>query len=244
MVSMVHTNNVTGTTLPASEVIELAHEKKALVMLDAAQSAPHQRLDVEKMDVDLLAFSAHKMLGPAGVGVLYGKKEVLDRIEPLIGGGGGVGLTEYDKVEYLPTPEKFEAGLLNYSGIIGTGAAVDYLSAVGMEEIAHHETRLNSLVTAGLRDEPSITILDPLDPKLRAGLFSFNIRGMTSHDVAMIIDEMAKVLMRSGMHCMHPYFLSRKIDGSARASFYLYNTEDEAKRFVEAVKTLASTFSS
>jgi len=244
LVSMVHTNNVTGTTIPAMEIIREAHDRGALVCLDGAQSTPHQRIDVKELDVDMFAFSAHKMLGPSGMGVLYAKMDILERMEPLIGGGGGVGLTTYDKVEFLPPPERFESGLMNYSGIIGTGAAVDYLTAVGMDEIQEHERRLNDVVTRGLRDLPGISILSPSDPSLRSGIFSFNLQGMSSHDIAMIIDEMAKVLIRSGMHCVHPYFVSRGIDGCARASFYLYNTEEEARRFVEAVKELSSVFSS
>jgi cysteine desulfurase/selenocysteine lyase len=153
-------------------------------------------------------------------------------------------MTDYENVQYLPPPERFEGGLLNYSGIIGTGAAVDYLQRVGMDDISAHEVRLNVIATAGLSDLPSIKFLEPLDPRRRGGLLPFNIKGMTSHDVAMIIDEMAKVQIRSGMHCMHPFFLSRKIDGCARASFYLYNTEEECKLFVDAVKLVASTFSS
>ncbi len=244
MVSMVHTNNVTGTTIPAREVVKAAHDNNALVMLDGAQSAPHRPIDVERLDVDAFAFSAHKMLGPSGVGVLYAKKEMLEQLQPLISGGGSVGVTDYEHVQFLPPPERFEGGLLNYSGVIGTGAAVDYLKNVGMEEISAHESRLNRIATDGLKDLPSITLLEPLDPRQREGLLPFNIKGMTSHDVAMIIDEMAQVQIRSGMHCMHPFFLSRKIDGCARASFYLYNTEEECRLFVDAVKLVASTFSS
>lgn len=243
MVSMAHTNNVTGTTIPAEEIIEEAHEKGALVLLDGAQSTPHRRIDVKRLDVDVLTFSAHKMLGPSGIGILYAKREVLEKMEPLIVGGGGVGLARYDQVELLPPPEKFESGLLNYSGIAGTGAAIDYLERVGMDEVEEHEGKLNRIITEGLRDLPGISILPPFDPMLRSSIFSFNLRGMTSHDIAMIIDEMAKVLIRSGMHCMHPYFLSRGIDGCARASFYLYNSEAEAIRFVQAVKDLAEAFS-
>ncbi|NLI73159.1 MAG: cysteine desulfurase [Euryarchaeota archaeon] len=243
LVSMAHTNNITGTSIPAKEVIEEAHDMGALVCLDGAQSTPHMSINVEEFDVDMYAFSIHKMLGPSGMGVLYAKKDILERIEPLIGGGGGVGLATYEEVELLPPPERLESGLMNYSGIIGAGAAVDYLTAVGMDNIQEHERRLNDIVTRGLRDLSDISILPPVDPELRSGIFSFNIKGMSSHDIAMIIDEMAGVLIRSGMHCVHPYFVSRGIDGCARASFYLYNTEEEAHRFVEAVKELTSIFS-
>lgn len=244
MVSMVHTNNVTGTTLPAKAVIELAHDRKAVVMLDGAQSAPHRPIDVEGLDVDMFCFSMHKMLGPSGVGVLYAKKELLNKIEPLLGGGGSVGYTDYEGVQFLPPPERFEAGLLNYSGVIGAGAAVDYLRALGMENVAEHEKRLNRIVTTGVKDVGALTLVGPKDPAVRDGLFPFNIRGMSSHDVAMIIDEIAKVQIRSGMHCMHPFFRSRGIDGCARASFYIYNTEQECHKFLEALRHMVDTFSS
>jgi cysteine desulfurase / selenocysteine lyase len=243
MVSMVHTNNVTGTTLPAADVVQLAHDRRALVMLDGAQSTPHRPIDVERLDVDVFCFSAHKMLGPSGVGVLYAKREVLERTEPLLGGGGSVGMTDYEGFDLLPPPERFEAGLLNYSGIIGAGAAVDYLAGVGMDEVGEHEKRLNRMVSDGVRDMDAVTVLGPRDPALRDGLFPFNVRGMTSHDVAMIIDEMAKVQIRSGMHCMHPFFRSRGIDGCARASFYVYNTEQECRKFLEALGQVVETFS-
>ncbi len=244
MVAMVHTNNVTGVSIPAKEIVREAHDRNALVMLDGAQSAAHRPIDVEDMDVDFFAFSAHKMLGPSGVGVLYGKRALLERLRPLIGGGGSVGLTDYENVTFLPPPEKFEAGLMNYSGVIGTGAAVKYLSGLGMEAVCEHESELNKTATAGLQDVASVSILEPQDARHRDGILSFNVKGMTSHDVAMIADEVAKVEIRSGMHCVHPYFLSRGMDGCARASFYIYNTKEECKKFVDTVKFIADTFSS
>ncbi|WP_400206938.1 aminotransferase class V-fold PLP-dependent enzyme [Candidatus Methanomassiliicoccus intestinalis] len=244
VVSMVHTNNVTGTTLPAREIISAAHDNGSLVILDGAQSVPHQKIDVKALDVDMLAFSLHKMLGPSGVGVLYAKDEVLEKMSPLISGGGSVGTTDYENVAFLPPPEKFEAGLLNYSGIIGAGAAVDYLQQVGMEEIAAHEQELNRCLTAGLQDNEAVTILPPVDAAQRSGIFSFNIRGMDSHDIAMICDEIAGIAIRSGMHCAHPFFVARGINGCARASLYLYNTKEECRRFVETIDYIVRTFSS
>lgn len=243
MVAMVHTNNVTGVSIPAKEIVKEAHDRKALVMLDGAQSAAHRPIDVEDLDVDFFAFSAHKMLGPSGVGVLYGKGALLERLRPLIGGGGSVGLTDYEKVTFLPPPEKFEAGLMNYSGVIGTGAAVKYLSELGMEAVCEHESELNKTATEGLQDLASVSILAPQDARHRDGILSFNIRGMTSHDVAMIADEVAKVEIRSGMHCVHPFFLSRGIDGCARASFYIYNTKEDCRKFVDTIRFIADTFS-
>ncbi|MDD1769236.1 MAG: cysteine desulfurase [Methanomassiliicoccales archaeon] len=243
IVSLVHTNNVTGTTIPAKEVVEIAHDRGALVMLDGAQAAPHIKIDVKKLDVDFYAFSMHKMLGPSGVGVLYAEEEVGKDVEPLITGGGGVNLTEYDSATYLPAPDRFEAGLMNYSGVIGSGAAIDYLTTLGMDEIRDHDAALNSYVTAGLTEIDLINILEPVDPRKRGSIVPFNVKGLGSHDIAMILDEVDKIMIRSGMHCTHPFFTSRGIDGCARASFYIYNTISECERFVKAVRGLVDTFS-
>ncbi|MGD0056429.1 MAG: cysteine desulfurase [Methanomassiliicoccales archaeon] len=243
IVSLVHTNNVTGTTIPAKDVVEIAHDQGAVVMLDGAQAAPHMRIDMKKLEVDFYVFSMHKMLGPSGVGVLYAKEEIAKDIEPLITGGGGVSLAEYDSATYLPMPDRFEAGLMNYSGVIGSAAAVDYLSALGMDEIREHETALNSYVTKELKDIDLVKVLEPLDPRKRGSIFPFNVKGLGSHDVAMILDEVDKVMIRSGMHCTHPFFISRGIDGCARASFYVYNMISECERFVKAVRVLVDKFS-
>lgn len=242
LLSVVHTNNVDGSTSPLKEMVELAHDHGALVMADGCQFAPHNPLDLKDIDVDLYAWSMHKMLGPSGTGILYGKRELLEKIEPLVTGGGGVAITSYDSAEILPIPERFEAGLQNYAGIIGSGAAVRYLQDIGMEDISEHEHRLNSMVTDGLKDVRNLSMLGPADPHRKGGIFSFNLKGMLPHDVAMILDEIASVLIRSGMHCVHPYFSSRGLDGCARASFYLYNTEDEMRRFIDAVKYVAGKF--
>ena len=242
LVSVVQTNNVTGTTIPVKDICDISHDNGSLVMVDGAQSAPHMKVDMEDMDVDFYAFSMHKMLGPSGVGVLYGKKELLNDVEPLIVGGGGVSLTTYDKVDLLPIPERFESGLLNYAGIIGSGAAVDYLRAIGMDDVLEHDIECNRIVTEGLAGEEKVTVIGPVDPESRGSIYSFNIGGMRSHDVAMILDEMSGVMIRSGMHCVHPFFLKRKIDGAARASFYVYTSKNDCERFVQAVKETVRSF--
>jgi cysteine desulfurase/selenocysteine lyase len=244
VVSMVHTNNVNGCTIPVREISEIAHDHGAIVVIDGAQSAPHIPVDMRKMGIDLFGMSFHKMLGPSGMGALYGRSEILEELHPLISGGGSVLETTYDSVTYLPRPERFEAGLLNYAGIIGSGAAVKYLQQLGMDEVMEHEKGLNRTISNGLKDVPEVHIVKPLDPDKRGSIFSFNIKGMRSHDVAMILDEMAKIMIRSGNHCAHPYFQSRGIDGCARASFYIYNDKEECERFVEAVKKVVLAFSS
>ena len=243
MVSFVHVNNVTGTTIPIKEVVEISHDHGAAVMVDGAQAAAHMKLNVTEDDVDFYALSGHKMLGPAGVGVLFGKKERLEKIEPLITGGGAVSATSFERADFLPPPDRFEGGLLNYSGIIGTGVAADYLGSIGLEEIADHEAQLNKMATESLEDVRGVEILAPHDPVTRTSIFSFNVRGMSSHDVAMILDDMAGIMIRSGMHCAHPYFVARGMSGCARASFSVYNDQADVMRFCAAVKELASTFS-
>jgi cysteine desulfurase/selenocysteine lyase len=243
MVSMVHCNNITGAGIPAREIVEISHDYGALVMLDGAQAAPHRKVDVSYLDVDFYAISMHKMLGPSGMGVLFGKMEHLKELEPLVAGGGGVSLTTQERAELLPPPERFEAGLQNYAGIIGTGAAIDYLTQLGMQEIGDHESKLNERATSLLQDIPYVSILAPSEAKNRGSILSFNVKGMSSHDVAMILDEIGKVMIRSGMHCVHPYFLARQLEGCARASFYIYNSLEEVERFAAKVMEVASKFS-
>lgn len=242
LLSVVHTNNVDGSTIPLREMTELAHDHGALVMADGCQFAPHNPMDLAELDVDFYAWSMHKMLGPSGTGILYGKRELLEKVEPLVTGGGGVSLTTYESADILPIPERFEAGLQNYAGIIGSGAAVRYLRDIGMDDIAEHEHRLNAMATNGLKDVRNLSMLGPDDPRRKSGIFSFNLKGMLPHDVAMILDEIASVLIRSGMHCVHPYFTSRGLEGCARASFYLYNTEEEVRTFIDSVKYVADKF--
>jgi len=231
-VSMVHTSNMDGTSIPVKEVIKTAHDYDAIVMLDGAQSVPHKPIDVKKLDVDLLAFSGHKMLGPSGTGILYGKEELLKKLSVYNVGGETVDDSTYDDVTFAALPHKFEAGLQNYGGSIGLGAAAEYLKK-HIDDIHEHELKLNKIVTEGLKEH--VNILGPEDPKLRSGIFSFTSK-MDFHEVALMLDSYSNIMIRSGRHCVHSWFNANKIDGSARASFYLYNTEDEAKLFVEKLK--------
>jgi len=233
-VSMMQTSNMDGTSIPVKEVINIAHKYDAIVMLDGAQSVPHKPIDVKKLDVDLLAFSGHKMLGPSGTGILYGKEEILKRLALYNIGGSTVEDSTYDDATFAPLPERFEAGLQDYGGFIGLGAATEYLKK-HIDDIHEHELKLNKIMTEGLKNH--INILGPEDPKLRSGILSFNTKNnMDFHEVALMLDSYANIMIRSGRHCVHSWFNANKIDGSARASTYLYNTEDEARLFVEKLK--------
>ncbi len=239
LVSMVHTSNIDGYTIPAKEIAKIAHDHGALVMFDCAQSAPHMRIDVKKLGADFIAFSGHKMLGPSGTGVLYGRYDVLERMEPFMIGGETVENTTYDSYSLLGPPEKFEAGLQNYAGAIGLAAAVEYLGRVGMENIGRNETEINSIIHRGVSEIGGSSIIGPSDPKLRGGITSFNIEGLDFHDIAVMLNESANVMVRSGQHCVHSWFNAHKIKGCVRSSLYLYNTKDDARIFIENLEKIS-----
>jgi cysteine desulfurase/selenocysteine lyase len=239
LVSMVHTANLDGYTIPARELIKIAHDHGALVMLDGAQSAPHKPVDVRALDVDFFAFSVHKMLGPTGMGVLYGKHHLLEELAPFLVGGDTVSDTTYEAAKFLPPPEKFEAGLQNYAGIIGSGAAVDYLKNFGLSNIEKHEEKLNRIITDGIKDIPGLKIIGPQDPAQRSGIITFTLefpKGGDAHDIAIILDETENIAVRSGAFCVHSWFNYRKCEAAVRASLYLYNTEEEARKFIDALE--------
>jgi cysteine desulfurase/selenocysteine lyase len=238
LVSMVHTSNFDGYTIPAREIIEIAHDYGALVLLDAAQSVPHMNVDVQKMDVDFLTFSVHKLCGPTGIGVFYGKQELLEKLRPFVIGGGTVMNTTYSSSTLLPPPQKFEGGLQNFAGIIGGGVAINYITNIGLENIKNYVYKLNKMLTGLLKDLTGISIIGPLEPALRGGIFSFNLEGFESHELALILDD-SNIFIRSGMHCAHSWFNARKINGCARVSLYFYNTTDEIRIFAEKIKQIA-----
>lgn len=242
LVAMCLTSNVTGCTLPAKEVVDIAHSYGAKVLFDAAQAAPSMPIDVSRLGVDFMAASAHKMLGPSGVGLFYARSDSAGDLPPVMCGGHGVVDTTYDSYSLLPPPERFETGLQNYSGIIGTGAALDYLSTIGLDEVMAHEVSLNERITRALRGVEGVNVVGPEDPNLRGGMYSFNVRGLSPHDVAMILDNSRNIMIRSGMHCCHPLFRALGTDGCARASAYIYNTIEEADVFSESVAGLSRGF--
>jgi len=233
LVSIVHTSNLDGVTNPAKEIIKIAHQNKALVFLDAAQSIPHKKINVQDLDVDFLAFSGHKMLGPTGTGVFYGKYELLEKLEPFMVGGDTVLSSTYEDYKFLPVPEKFEAGLQDYAGIVGLGEAVRYLSQFDFNDIAEHELKLNTYITKELQKIPRIKIIGPENAQDRTGIVDFYMDGTDMHKFAIMLDEMANISIRSGQHCVHSWFANKKIFNSARVSLYLYNTMEEAETFIE-----------
>jgi len=239
IVSFVHCSNLDGYTLPAEEIIKIAHDNDALVILDGAQSAPHKPVNVKKLDVDFFAFSGHKMLGPSGTGALYGKQHLLEELNPFMVGGDTVQKTTYDSCIFLKPPEKFEAGLQNYAGMIGFAAAAEYLNKVGKEDIRKQEIELNKIITQFLEDIDGSNIIGPSSPEMRGGIISFNIKGISYHDIAMMLDERANIMIRSGQHCVHSWFNAHGIEGSARVSLYLYNTKEEAKVFIDNMKEIS-----
>lgn len=238
LVSLGQTSNLDGVSIPAAEIIKKAHKQGALVMFDAAQSAPHQQINLKSLDVDFLALSGHKMLGPSGTGILYGKMALLNKLEPFMVGGETVATSTYTDCEYLPVPEKFEAGLQNYSGMIGMAAAMKYLQGIGFDAIYKQETAINEFITREIADIPGLKIIGPADARLRGGVVDFYIEGVESHTVALMLDQMANVMVRSGQHCVHSWFNAHQIKGSVRASFYFYNTLEDAEVFTANLKKI------
>ena len=238
LVSMVHTSNLDGTTIPAKEIIEIAHKNGALVFLDAAQSIPHKKINVKELGVDFLAFSGHKMLGPTGTGVFYGKHNLLENLEPFMVGGNTVEYSTYTDHKMLKAPEKFEAGLQDYAGIIGLGEAVKYLESIGFDTIKEHEYRLNKYITDELSRFMQIKIIGPIDSVLRSGIVSFYIDGVDMHQIAIMLEELSGTMIRSGQHCVHSWFNDKKIKNSARVSLYFYNTMEEAEEFISSLNKI------
>ena len=246
LISIVHSSNVTGTIAPLKEIIELAHDRGAFVLSDDAQFAPHHPLDVRKLDVDFSAISVHKMCGPSGMGVLYGKTHLLESMNMFLVGGDTVKDVKYENgkiiPEYLPPPEKFEAGLQNYAGAIGAGAAAKYLQSIGMHEIEKHERSLLSFLLHELKNTNHIQIFGTDNIDIKTGLVTFLIDTIkASHDIAMYLSEEFAVMVRSGAHCVHPFHYQLGIPpsrGSVRASIYIYNHQKDLEILLEGLNML------
>ena len=238
LVSLFHTSNLDGRTLPIREITERAHDRGALVLFDGCQAAPHQKVELDRLGVDFYAVSAHKMLGPTATGVLAGAAAPLSSLRPLLLGGETVEWSTLESHALRPPPYRFEAGLQNYAGVIGAHAGLDYLSRVGFDEVQAQQCAVNARVTAALAGEPRVHLLGPEDARQRSSIFAFTLDGIDPHDVAVFLDEGHDVMVRSGMHCVHSYYSRRGLPGNVRASFYLYNDRTDADRLIGGVREL------
>lgn len=236
LVALAHVSNVLGTKLPIEEIAQICQEEGALLLVDAAQSVPHIPLHVKKLGCDFLCFSGHKMLGPKGTGVLWTRQ----KLQPLLVGGGMVEDVSANGFEPKGGYEGFEAGTPNISGGIGLGKAVDYLVEVGMQDIADHEARLAGRFVDGLEGIKGVEVYGPGNSRDRSGIVSFNVEGLMPHDVALMLDQVANIMVRSGHHCCIPLMKHMGLaDGTVRASLYLYNTTEEVDLLLETVEEMA-----
>jgi len=231
IVSIMHVSNVLGTINPVKEIGAIAHENGAIMIVDGAQSAPHMKVDVQDLNCDFYALSAHKMCGPTGVGVLYGKKELLNNMEPIEFGGEMIDFVDLQESTWKELPWKFEAGTPIIGNAIGLGAAIDFLEEIGLHNIEKHEHELAQYALERLSEVDGVTIYGP---KHRAGLVTFNIEDIHPHDVATVLD-VEGIAVRAGHHCAQPLMKWLKASSTARASFYLYNTKEEIDTFVESL---------
>jgi cysteine desulfurase/selenocysteine lyase len=242
IVCLSHVSNVTGAINNIKQVAKITHDHDALILVDGAQSVPHMPVDVKDLDIDFLAFSGHKMLGPTGIGVLYGRKDLLNHMEPFEGGGEMIREVDFNpktrhcRITWNNLPWKFEAGTPHISGGIGLMEAVRYLKEIGMENVKQHEETLTKYAMQRLCEcDRRIKIYGPKDASAKCGIIPFGIEGLSSHDVALFLDNYG-IMVRSGFHCAQPLHAFFKLASSARASFYLYSTREEIDRFVEVLK--------
>ncbi|MCP1640015.1 cysteine desulfurase [Streptococcus gallinaceus] len=233
-VSLAHVSNVLGCVNPVKEIVALAHEVGAIMVVDGAQSAPHMTIDVEELDCDFFTLSGHKMLGPTGIGVLYGKEHLLNLMNPVEFGGEMIDFVYEQEASWKELPWKFEAGTPNIAGAIGLGAAVDYLTELGMEKIYAHEQELVAYVLPKLQAIEGLTVYGPQSATEHAGVLAFNIDGLHPHDLATALDYEG-VAVRAGHHCAQPLINHLGISSAARASFYIYNTKEDCDKLVEAI---------
>jgi cysteine desulfurase / selenocysteine lyase len=240
LVSFTHMSNVLGTITPAKEMIQLAHQAGAMIVVDGAQSVPHFPVDVQDMDVDFLAFSGHKMCGPTGIGVLYGKKALLEAMPPFMGGGDMIRRVYLRSFAPNEVPHKFEAGTPAIAEAIGLGAAVDYLTAIGMDQIAAHEREITTYALQNLCEIPGLHILGP-EAKYKGGVVSFSMDGLHPHDVAQVLDGYG-IAVRAGHHCAMPLHDKYNLPATTRASFYLYNSLSEVDLLVQGLYKVKDLF--
>lgn len=241
VVAIAHVSNVLGVINPIAELTKLAHQHGAVMVVDGAQSVPHMPVDVQELAADFYAFSGHKMMGPTGIGVLYGKREWLDQMEPVEFGGEMIDFVDLYESSWKELPWKFEAGTPNIAGAIALGAAIDYLEQIGLTEIHGYEASLVEYVLPKLQAIDGLTIYGPQDAKAHTGVIAFNLEGIHPHDVATALD-MEGVAVRAGHHCAQPLLKYLQVPATARASFYLYNTQADADRLIEAIQATKEFF--
>ena len=235
IVGITHISNVTGTVNDVEKIIKYAHEKGAITVVDASQSIAHMKIDVQKIDTDFLVFSGHKMLAPLGIGVLYGKKEILNNMSPFLMGGDMIEYVYEQETTFAPLPNKFEAGTQNVEGVIGLGAAIEYIERIGYDNINKIEKEIISYAIEELSKLDFIELYLTKNKENHCGVISFNIKGVHPHDVASILDTCG-VCVRSGNHCAQPLMRYLGIDSTCRASFYIYNTKEDVDNLVNGLK--------
>jgi cysteine desulfurase/selenocysteine lyase len=242
LVAVTHASNVLGSISPVEEIASIAHERGAHLLVDGAQSVPHMHLNVREMGCDFLAFSGHKMCGPTGIGVLYIREDLHDEVEPLCIGGGNIKDVGIDYYKLAQGPHRFEAGTPPIAEAIGLGAAADYLQSIGMDEIRAHDARLIEKMYDEMTTIPKVTVYGP-EPRRRVAILSFNIEGLNPHEVGLALDISAKIMIRSGAHCTIPLMkdVIHHPDGTARASTYLYNTQEEVDKFLGEISELSAS---
>ena len=241
IVGITHVSNVLGTINNVKKIIKYAHKKGAIVIVDASQSIPHMKIDVQDLDADFLVFSGHKMLAPLGIGVLYGKREILNKMTPFLMGGDMIEYVYEQYTTFAPLPNKFEAGTQNVEGVIGLGAAIDYIENLGYDKIQEIENEVTSYARQELSKLNYLTLYTTPNEKNHSSVISFNIKGVHPHDVASILDSEG-VCVRSGNHCAQPLMRFLGIDSTCRASFYIYNTKDDVDKLVKALDKAYSMF--
>ncbi|KYD06149.1 MULTISPECIES: cysteine desulfurase SufS [Bacillus] len=238
IVAVSHVSNVLGTINPIKEIAKIAHDNGAIIVVDGAQSTPHIKIDVQDLDCDFFALSSHKMCGPTGIGVLYGKKALLENMEPAEFGGEMIDFVGLYESTWKELPWKFEAGTPIIAGAIGLGAAIDFLEEIGLDEISRHEHKLASYALERFRQLDGVTVYGPEE---RAGLVTFNLEDVHPHDVATVLDSEG-IAVRAGHHCAQPLMKWLDVSATARASFYLYNTEEEIDKLAEALQKTKEYF--
>ena len=241
IVGITHVSNVLGTINNVKKIIKYAHKKGAVVIVDASQSIPHMKIDVQDLDADFLVFSGHKMLAPLGIGVLYGKREILNKMTPFLMGGDMIEYVYEQDTTFAPLPNKFEAGTQNVEGVIGLGAAIDYIEKLGYDKIQKIEHETISYARQELSKLDYLTLYTTPNEENHSSVISFNIKGVHPHDVASILDSEG-VCVRSGNHCAQPLMRFLSIDSTCRASFYIYNTKDDVDKLVKALDKAYNMF--